>query len=183
MRKLRHGTVPSRQKLTGVQNSNFRALSPQHSRCPGAPFSKPAPASGLQTNARIHICCVAANTQAAASLQLPSAALVQRYSSVTKIRCTNFALTVGAGMCRNVAVSTVTMLRAWTVRSSSPGMDNRFIFSPNFSDRLCSPNSLHCAATGRAHSTRLRQPRREDEQSPPPIACRWLVEFLSYVRV
>jgi len=82
LRKLTADAALSRQKLTGVQSIHFRALSPQHSRCSGAPFSKPVPAPGLQTNARIHTCCVAANTQAAISLQLPSAALVQWYSSV-----------------------------------------------------------------------------------------------------
>ena len=79
--------APSREKLTLVHNIHFRAVSPQHRRCPVAPFSKPVLAPGLQTNVRIHPCCVAANTQAVISLQLPSAVLVQLYSSEAKVRC------------------------------------------------------------------------------------------------
>jgi len=94
--------APSREKLTRFHNIHFRAVSPQHRRCPVAPFSKPVLAPGLQTNVRIHPCCVAANTQAVISLQLPSAVLVQLYSSVAKKGCTNFALTEEAGMCWNV---------------------------------------------------------------------------------
>jgi len=172
MHKLRHGTIPSRQRLTRVQNIHFRALSHQHSRCPGAPFSKPVPAPGLQTNARIHTCCVAANTQAAISLQLPSAALVQRYSSVAKNRCTNFALTVGAGMRRNVAVSTVTMLRAGQLGVRVQAWKTDLSFLQTFQTGFAAHTASHCAGTGRVHSKRIRQPRREAEQSPPPIACR-----------
>jgi hypothetical protein len=42
--------APSRQKSTRVQNIHFRAISPPHSRCPDAPFSKPVPAPHL-------LCC------------------------------------------------------------------------------------------------------------------------------
>ena len=141
-----------------------------------------------------HTCCVAANTQVAVSLQLPSAAPVQRYSSVLCHSCvpkTNFT----AAFCSSCTTVQLCYQEAMyqffthrgsrnvpefrsqyrdyatnrTIRSSSPGMDNRFIFLQNFQTGFVAHTASHCAGTGRAFSPGVRQLSREAEQSPPPV--------------
>ena len=67
--------APSREKLTCGQNIHFRAINTA-----GTPMHR------FPNLYQHYTCCVAANTEAVIPLQLPSAALVQWYSSVAKVR-------------------------------------------------------------------------------------------------
>jgi hypothetical protein len=137
--------APSRQKLTRVQNIHFRAISPEHRRCPDAPFSKPVPAPGLQTDV-LYVSTAAVLQPILKRLSLYSRLLQFLYCTIVQF-CRQEAMyqfcthrgSRNMPECRSQHSDYAT---GWTVRSSSPGMDNRFIFSLKISDRPHSPPSL-----------------------------------------